>query len=33
MIVKFVGCELDKDYFEAAKARFDMATKQLTMSI
>ena len=31
--VDFVGCELDKDYFEAAKARFDMATKQLTMSI
>ena len=25
--------ELDKDYFEAAKARFDMATKQLAMSI
>jgi hypothetical protein len=24
---------LDKDYFEAAKARFDMATKQLAMSI
>lgn len=31
--VDFVGCELDKDYFEAAKARFDMATKQLAMSI
>ena len=31
--VDFVGCELDKDYFEAAKARIDMATKQLAMSI
>jgi site-specific DNA-methyltransferase (adenine-specific) len=31
--VDFVGCELDKDYFEAAKARVDMATKQLAMSI
>ena len=31
--VDFVGCELDKDYFEAAKARFDVATKQLAMSI
>jgi len=31
--VDFVGCELDKDYFEAAKARFDMATNQLAMSI
>ena len=31
--VDFVGCELYKDYFEAAKARFDMATKQLAMSI
>ena len=31
--VDFVGCELDKDYFEAAKAIFDMATKQLAMSI
>ena len=31
--VDFVGCELDKDYFEAARARFDMATKQLAMSI
>ena len=31
--VDFVGCELDKEYFEAAKARFDMATKQLAMSI
>jgi len=31
--VDLVGCELDKDYFEAAKARFDMATKQLAMSI
>ena len=31
--VDFVGCELDKDYFDAAKARFDMATKQLAMSV
>jgi DNA modification methylase len=31
--VDFVGCELDKDYFDAAKVRFDMATKQLAMSI
>jgi len=31
--VDFVGCELDKYYFDAAKARFDMATKQLAMSI
>ena len=31
--VDFVGCELDKDYFEAAKARFDMATRQLTLSV
>ena len=31
--VDFVGCELDKDYFEAAKARFDMATRQLALSI
>ena len=31
--VDFVGCELDKDYFEAAKARFDMATRQMAMSI
>ncbi len=29
--VDFVGCELDKDYFDAAKARFDMATKQQAM--
>ena len=29
--VDFVGCELDKDYFEAARARFDMATKQQAM--
>ncbi|HQM86705.1 MAG TPA: DNA methyltransferase [Methylotenera sp.] len=32
-VSEFVGCELDKDYFDAAKARFDMATKQLAMSI
>ena len=31
--VDFVGCELDKDYFEAAKARFDMATRQLALSV
>ena len=31
--VDFVGCELDKDYFEAAKARFDMATKQLAIDL
>ena len=31
--VDFVGCELDKSYFDAAKARFDMATRQLAMSI
>ena len=31
--VDFVGCELDKNYFDAAKARFDMVTKQLAMSI
>ena len=31
--VDFVGCELDKDYFDAAKARFDMATRQLAMSV
>ena len=30
--VDFVG-ELDKDYFEVAKALFDMHTKQLVMSI
>ena len=31
--VDFVGCELDKDYFNAAKARFDMATKQLAIDL
>ena len=31
--VDFVGTELDKDYFEAAKARFDMATRQLALSV
>ena len=31
--VDFVGCELDKDYFDAAKARFDMATKQLAIDL
>lgn len=29
--VDFVGCELDKDYFEAAKKRFEQATAQLSM--
>jgi site-specific DNA-methyltransferase (adenine-specific) len=29
--VDFVGTELDKDYFDAARARFDMATKQQAM--
>lgn len=32
-VSEFVGCELDKDYFEAAKARFDMATKQIAFEI
>jgi site-specific DNA-methyltransferase (adenine-specific) len=27
----FVGCELDKDYFEAAKARFEKETRQIDM--
>ena len=27
----FVGCELDKDYFEAASKRFEQATAQLAM--
>lgn len=27
----FVGCELDKDYFEAAKKRFEQQTKQMAM--
>lgn len=27
----FVGCELDKDYFSAAKQRFEQATAQLAM--
>ncbi len=31
--VDFVGCELDKSYFDAAKARFDMATKQLAIDL
>lgn len=31
--VDFVGCELDKDYFDAAKARIDMATRQIALSI
>ncbi len=29
--VDFVGCELDKDYYEAAKKRFDHETKQIDM--
>ncbi len=29
--VDFVGCELDKDYFDAAKKRFEQQTAQLAM--
>jgi len=29
--VDFVGCELDKDYYEAAKKRFEQQTAQLAM--
>ena len=29
--VDFVGCELDRDYFEAAKKRFEQQTAQLAM--
>lgn len=29
--VDFVGCELDKDYFESAKKRFEQQTAQLAM--
>lgn len=29
--VDFVGCEIDKDYFEAAKKRFEQQTAQLEM--
>jgi len=29
--VDFVGCELDKDYFEAARERFDRETRQETL--
>lgn len=29
--VDFVGCELDKDYFEAAKKRFEQQTAQLAI--
>ena len=29
--VDFVGCELDEDYFNAAKKRFQMATAQTTL--
>ena len=29
--VDFVGCELDKDYFDAAKQRFEQQTKQMAM--
>ena len=31
--VDFVGCELDKDYFVAAKKRFEQHTAQLAMSL
>jgi site-specific DNA-methyltransferase (adenine-specific) len=27
----FVGCEIDKDYYEAATARFDDATRQIAL--
>jgi site-specific DNA-methyltransferase (adenine-specific) len=27
----FVGCEIDKDYFEAAKKRIDLKTRQLSL--
>lgn len=29
--VDFVGCEIDKDYFEAAKKRIDMETRQVDL--
>ena len=29
--VDFVGCELDADYYNAAKKRFDLATAQLAI--
>lgn len=29
--VDFVGCEIDADYFEAAKARIDQETRQIAM--
>ena len=29
--VDFVGCELDKDYYDAACKRFEMATAQTTL--
>jgi site-specific DNA-methyltransferase (adenine-specific) len=29
--VDFVGCEIDTDYFEAAKARIDQETRQIAM--
>ena len=29
--VDFVGCEIDKDYFEMAKARFERQTRQMAM--
>lgn len=31
--VDFVGCELDKDYFEAAMARFERETRQLALAV
>ena len=29
--VDFVGCELDSDYYKAAKQRFELATAQRTL--
>jgi site-specific DNA-methyltransferase (adenine-specific) len=29
--VDFVGCEIDKDYFKAARERFDKETRQVAM--
>ena len=29
--VEFVGCELDKDYYDAACRRFDAETAQLSL--
>jgi DNA modification methylase len=30
-MIDFVGCELDTDYFQAAKNRFEMATAQVSL--